>query len=222
MTYVLSDIHGRRKCFDSVMEQIQLSPKDDLYVLGDVIDRHAYGIELLQRIMDMPNAHMLLGNHEYMMMASLRKPEDPDLREQWFDNGGNITFQKLMRLTEAERQRIYSYLDSLPLNIEITVGGKDYLLVHGSPVCTASESPLFHGDIAFYAVWERITRWSPLPQGKTVIFGHTPTEYYQSGRSLRIWKWESRIGIDCGCAYRSGGRLGCLRLEDMREFYSKS
>ena len=28
------------------------------------------------------------------------------------------------------------------------------------------------------------------------------------------------IGIDCGCAYLDG-RLGCLRLDDMQEFYSE-
>lgn len=26
------------------------------------------------------------------------------------------------------------------------------------------------------------------------------------------------IAIDCGCSF-PGGRLGCLRLEDMKEFY---
>ena len=29
------------------------------------------------------------------------------------------------------------------------------------------------------------------------------------------------IGIDCGCAYEDYGRLACLRLDDMREFYSE-
>ena len=31
----------------------------------------------------------------------------------------------------------------------------------------------------------------------------------------------NRICVDCGCAYPSyGGQLGCIRLDDMREFYS--
>ena len=30
-----------------------------------------------------------------------------------------------------------------------------------------------------------------------------------------------RIGIDCGCAWGTDGRLGCLRLDDMQEFYSE-
>ena len=39
MIYVLSDIHGQKRRFESIMKQINLQPEDTLYVLGDVIDR---------------------------------------------------------------------------------------------------------------------------------------------------------------------------------------
>ena len=42
MNYVMSDIHGNKRRFDSIMEQINLRPEDHLYVIGDVIDRHPY------------------------------------------------------------------------------------------------------------------------------------------------------------------------------------
>ena len=35
----MSDIHGEKKKFDSVMEKINLTSDDKLYILGDVIDR---------------------------------------------------------------------------------------------------------------------------------------------------------------------------------------
>ena len=76
MTYVLSDIHGNERRFDSVLAQICLQPEDTLYVLGDVIDRHPGGIRILRRIMAMSNAKMLLGNHEYMMLRALGFPYD--------------------------------------------------------------------------------------------------------------------------------------------------
>ena len=37
---------------------------------------------------------------------------------------------------------------------------------------------------------------------------------------MRIYHGSGRIGIDCGCAYPEG-RLACLRLDDMKEFYSE-
>ena len=71
MIYVMSDIHGQKRRFDSVMKQINLQPEDTLYVLGDVIDRNPDGIKILRQIMAMSNAKMLLGNHELMMMNCL-------------------------------------------------------------------------------------------------------------------------------------------------------
>ena len=72
MIYVLSDIHGNAKNFDAILQQICLQPEDSLYILGDVIDRHPDGIRILRKIMSMPNAKMLLGNHEYMKLPKTR------------------------------------------------------------------------------------------------------------------------------------------------------
>ena len=79
MIYVMSDIHGQKRRFDSVMRQIGLRAEDTLYVLGDVIDRNPDGIGILRRIMAMPNANMLLGNHELMMMNALYYPVPADV-----------------------------------------------------------------------------------------------------------------------------------------------
>ena len=64
MTYAISDIHG---CFDkyrAMLAEIDFSPRDVLYVLGDVIDRGPEGIKILQDMMLRPNVFPLLGNHE--------------------------------------------------------------------------------------------------------------------------------------------------------------
>ena len=77
-----------------------------------------------------------------------------------------------------------------------------------------------------YAVWDRNTihEWPMLDY--TAIFGHTPTCYFGSDDPMKIAMFEDRqedfargIGIDCGSAYPEG-RLSCLRLNDMKEFYS--
>ena len=71
MIYVMSDIHGHKPRFDSIMKQIDLQPTDTLYILGDVIDRNPDGIKILQQLRSMKNVSMLLGNHEYMMLNAL-------------------------------------------------------------------------------------------------------------------------------------------------------
>ena len=52
-----------------------------------------------------------------------------------------------------------------------------------------------------------------------MIFGHTPTHYFRSISPLEIWTNGEAIGIDCGCGFLDG-RLACIRLEDMKVFYS--
>ena len=100
MTYVLSDIHGNLRRFESIMVQINLQPDDTLYVLGDVIDRYPDGIKILRRIMQMPNAKMLIGNHEYMMLKAIghckdaaEEKENTNWRQRkiWYRNGGMVT-----------------------------------------------------------------------------------------------------------------------------------
>ena len=88
MVYIMSDIRGRKDRFDDVLNQINLTKNDTLYILGDVVDRTPDGITLLKYIMNKPNVKMLLGNHEYMMLNALKNEDDIPL---WYRNGGGIT-----------------------------------------------------------------------------------------------------------------------------------
>lgn len=233
MIYVLSDIHGNIERFNSIMEQIKLQPEDTLYVLGDVIDRFPNGIKILRRLMKMPNVQMLLGNHEYMMLNALAG-FDADNRERermlylWYNNGGDVTHNSLKRIKKVTRQEIFDYLRALPTNIKIEVNGKKYLFVHGSPIENFRKIRHMHDDEIEFAVWNRWRPLDPVPEGYTMIFGHTPTEHFQTVNPLSIWYEEHgrAIGIDCGCAfqptpYAPNGRLACIRLDDMKVFYSK-
>ena len=138
MIYVMSDIHGQKRRFDSVMKQINLQPEDTLYVLGDVIDRNPDGIKILRQIMAMSNAKMLLGNHELMMMNALYypPPEDEEWPEYyyerkqslWYRNGGEITHNYLKHIKKTVRQEIFEYLEKLPVNIELTLNNRKFML----------------------------------------------------------------------------------------------
>ncbi len=236
MIYVMSDIHGNLRRFESVLAQIQLQPEDTLYILGDVIDRHPDGIRILRRIMAAPNMKMLLGNHEFMMLRALGHPYDPGDRDfdpdasllHWYRNGGGVTHRHLKYLRKALRAEIISYLRSLPLNIDITVAGRPYKLVHAAPVELYTPYDLYTGP-SHFAVWKRWPDDTPLLTDRTVIFGHTPTRYFQAGCPMTVYHAPDRIGIDCGSGYPEDpayelaayGRLACLRLDDLQPFYSE-
>ena len=239
MIYVLSDIHGQRRRFESILKQINLQPEDTLYVLGDVIDRNPDGIKILRQIMAMPNAKMLLGNHELMMLDALyfvvpdriAYPDeylDRALRI-WYNNGGGVTHNYLKRIKISVRQEIFDFLADLPLNYNVTVNGQDYILAHAAPAFLYYDHPGKYRDERDYAVWKRFDYNFPKLENATVIFGHTTTNCFQTCNPMELWYGNGWIGIDCGSSYPekgdewSGyyGRLACLRLDDMKVFYSE-
>lgn len=246
MIYVISDIHGNKENFDSILEKINLQTEDSLYILGDVIDRYPYGIQLLQQIMQMPNARMLLGNHEWMMMKALGigyrglpemagtdgayQSHEPveELFSHWYENDGEVTHEAWKRLPGEEQERLGRFLADLPLSYDVRVDGKHFKLVHAAPVEFYRPVLSSHYENAVeFAVWNRELFCYRFDIGATVVFGHTATCYMQEQNPLEIWNAGDMIGIDCGSAFPepSGwfpiqGRLACLRLDDMQVFYS--
>lgn len=232
MTYVLSDIHGNLRRFESVMNQINLQPDDTLYILGDVVDRYPHGVKILRQIMKMPNVKMLIGNHEYMMLRAIGhckdaadEKENTNWKERrlWYRNGGMVTHEYLKHIKKEYRADVFRYLRQLPINIDVQVNGINYKLVHASPIenfmSLYAYSYEYENEKEF-AVWERWKEWHHIPDGFVLVFGHTPTNHFQNSEPMRIWKGDNAIGIDCGCGY-DYGRLACLRLDDMKEFYSE-
>ena len=69
--YVISDIHGQYNMFIELLDKSDLKDTDTLYILGDVLDRGPQPIKTIRKLMEMPNAICLVGNHEFMAMKCL-------------------------------------------------------------------------------------------------------------------------------------------------------
>ena len=116
MIYVMSDIHGNEKRFNSIMKQINLQECDTLYVLGDVVDRYYGGIRILRTLMKMPNVIMLLGNHEYMMLNAIDASSKISTEEVkngycneinlWYNNGGDVTHAYVKHIRKDIREEV--------------------------------------------------------------------------------------------------------------------
>ena len=223
--YVMSDIHGEADRFHAMLEKIRFSADDTLYILGDVIDRGVDGINLLLEIMEMSNAVMLLGNHEYMMLQYL-SPDATDIAiRRWNRNGNAPTLAAYLRLKAKTQQRIQDYLNTRPSHLEMEVNGRSFYLVHAWP-----------GENVHDEVWKRpeIGAANPKP-GYQVIVGHTKVlsmikpdeariryaiDLEERGGHLRILHTPGFVNIDCGCGYDMPIKaLACIRLEDKEEYY---
>lgn len=117
--YAVSDIHGCYTQFQHLLDKIALAGDDELYILGDVIDRGPKSPEMLRWCVEAPaNVHVLLGNHEDM--AACVVVRDPDRmhaprHDSWTYNGGAETRGALLRRTDADwrRERLVPWLQGL-------------------------------------------------------------------------------------------------------------
>jgi serine/threonine protein phosphatase 1 len=231
-TYVISDIHGEYQKFIALLDKIQLKDTDTLYVLGDVLDRGTHPIKTLLKLMEMPNAVCLVGNHEVMALECLefmqKEITDETIEEldiktwenilTWQNNGGKTTIDEFRRLDADMRMKVLDFINDLLVYEELTVAGKDFILVHAG---LGDFSP--GKDMEDYSLYELI--WEGADYGMTyfpdkyVVTGHTPTQTIeQNPKPGFIYRKNNHIAIDCGANFPDG-RLAAICLDTGEEYY---
>jgi serine/threonine protein phosphatase 1 len=234
--YVMSDLHGCKKEFDAMLEKIEFSEEcDELWILGDICDRGNESIVLLQEIMKHPSMHIIFGNHDVWfcryaqeLIDTKRDNNSVDMTDDlmcWLHyNGGYKTADEFMDLEFPQCYDIKLYLEENHTDYKyLNVHGKKFLLVHGG---LADE--YLNPAQKLSAVPECVLVWSHIGlddnpfNDVTMIVGHIPTFLYGEEYEKKIahGKNDTILHIDCGCVY--GRSLGCVRLDDMQEFYVPS
>lgn len=229
MIYVTSDLHGvplRR--FLDLLQKAGFTEDDTLFVLGDSIDRGDHGVELLLWAMNQYNVIHLLGNHEAMLRSVmdtlLETITDDSLQsftaEKWeiisnmLANGAQPTLTALKRLVKERPEMIellQEYLDDMPMYDSVEVEDRVYVFVHAGLGGFAPERSL-SSYTADELLWHRPELTERYFGGDVmVVFGHTPTSYYESAGS--IVKTDSWCCIDT-----SDTALTLLRLDDWTVF----
>jgi len=231
-TYVISDIHGQYDMFMELLDKIKLKGNDTLYVLGDILDRGPHPIKTLMKLMEMPNAICLVGNHEFMALECLeflmKEITDKSLEElnaetldnlvTWQFNGSQSTIDEFRKLDSESQMDVIDFIKNFLIYEEVSVNGKDYLLVH------AGGNYSLEKDIEDYSlhelIWGRADYDVRYFEDTYVITGHTPTQTIKDNpHPGYIYQRNNHIVIDCGAHY-PGGRLAALCLDTGEEYYS--
>lgn len=119
--YAISDIHGMYGSYEAVIKS--LKTQDELYIIGDVIDRGKDGIKILQDIIKRknksevnPKINFLLGNHEAQFLSVLKMIRmynltDDDIVVMYLWN--IYKAQKGNAILDADNQKIQEFTKKL-------------------------------------------------------------------------------------------------------------
>ncbi|MBE6727722.1 MAG: calcineurin [Ruminococcaceae bacterium] len=232
--YVTSDLHGMDiKLLKQLLNKVNFSECDWLYILGDVVDRqNDGGIEILKWLLEQSNAQLILGNHEAMLLScefifneitddSINNytSQRHELLLNYIRNGGDVTLNTLRELLHSSPDTVtalFEYLHEAPLYETVNIGDKDFLLVH-SGLDNFSKDKL----ITDYTADELLWAWPEITDEYyddiITVFGHTPTMSYDHLNKGKILKTKTWIDVDVGVPY--GNSPALLRLDDLKEFY---
>jgi serine/threonine protein phosphatase 1 len=202
--FAISDIHGCFKpFFELVTNSIKLTKADQLFLLGDYIDRGEQSKEVIDFIIDLKkagfNVSILTGNHEVMLLDSYYNRE---LEPIWMMNNGAST---LMSFGIDDIRNIDKhYLEFL--------SSLEYYKIVGNIIFVHAGFDDFAVDPfsdKHSMIWESRTLYrNPLFSGKTIIHGHRPNRIENLNKLIS--EKASVISIDTGCVYDKEMGYGIL------------
>ncbi|MEO8210262.1 MAG: metallophosphoesterase [bacterium] len=189
---ILGDIHG---CYNTLVKVFeQLNEVEEIYSVGDLIDRGKYSKEVVEFCMK-NNIKPVKGNHEDMMIKAIDNSDrfmgflfkDAEL---YYNNGGgetqySYTSSRQFSDFKSFKQQIkalghYEYVKNFPLKYEF----KKVIISHAG---------IIEGGDNFSILWNRSI---PAQLDKLQIFGHTPLKEF-------AYKEDYYSNIDTGCVYKN-------------------
>jgi len=227
MTYVMSDLHGQYDKYQDILKQIRFKSSDNLFILGDICDYGPAPMKILLDMMVRPNVFAIAGDCDLKALRLLSKMEseeaksDPDYRlefTEWIQNGGMTTVSEFRALDEDTRADILDYLaEEFMAYDEVEVGGTTYVMVHAGFPDYTEGSALEDYEVDELTDFEADFS-KEVFSDKILITGHTPTYLQSEDHRGRIYRRNGQIGIDCGAG--EGETLGCLCLDNGKEYYA--
>ncbi|NJL14157.1 MAG: serine/threonine protein phosphatase [Microscillaceae bacterium] len=203
---MIPDIHGCSQTFRALIEKIDLRAQDQLFLLGDYVNKGPDSAGVLDYIFQLQKKKLhifpLVGNHEIMLLEANRSKYILKSFVQKY-----LAYNVVDRHTERVKEQYVRFIELLPYYFIL----EDYILVHAG-FNFAAFDPLqdfeamlyirnFHPDLNFL-------------QGRQIVHGHDPKplSLIQKHIAARL----PTLPLDNGCVYHGQkeqlGHLLCLDL----------
>ncbi|MFD2514043.1 metallophosphoesterase [Pontibacter locisalis] len=207
--YALTDIHGCARTMKSILhEQLKLKKTDELYILGDLVNKGPESKGVIDHILHLQKqeyqVQCLRGNHDQMLLDASKKGEkalnltsdEKELVLQSFDIKG---FDHLPK-------KYVQFIKSLPYYFELP----DYYLVHAG--FDFKQQNIFKDTDAMMNIRNYKVNWDSL-DNKRLLHGHTPTALHSIKKAAG--HKEDKINLDAGCVYYRNAAYGNLVALDL-------
>lgn len=205
--YIVGDIHACFKTFKALIKRINLQKNDQLFLLGDYIDRGTDAKATVDYIFELQKSGFqvfpLMGNHEEMLLNSSSKiVKDNVVYSLKTDKS------KLYNEHNEIDRKYFDFISQLPYFIEL----ENAFLVHAGFDFDIDEPFSFVSAMLWIRGWKYNYEKA---KGKFVIFGHTPTQLSEIKASIENGK--KAIPLDNGCVFKGRQKDGfsnllCLNL----------
>ncbi len=213
--FAIGDIHGCANTAKKLLlEEIKIEKKDELYFLGDYIDRGQRSKEVIDLILELKNenykVNTLRGNHEQLFIDSEKSFND---FESWIVNGGVATLEsfEISRFSELDDE-YKNFFNETKFYFE-TDG---FIFVHAG--LNFDVQHLFEDK--FSMLWIRNMKVDKKRvDNRIIIHGHTPTPLQQVKKNLALVHKRGSLNIDTGCCmkdYYGYGFLSALEVGTMQ------
>jgi serine/threonine protein phosphatase 1 len=202
---VIGDIHGHYDGLMLLIDSLQLTPQDQLYFLGDLIDRGPKSAQVMEYVRS-KGYPCVRGNHEQMMLEAFPEGQifSPALHA-WMYSGGRATMASYedpdMMLEHLK------WIETLPNYLDLG----DVWLVHAG----------VHPDMTIESQDQQQFCWirdefhrmeKPYFDDKLIITGHTITFTFPGVFPGAIVRGQGWLDIDTGAYHPRSGWLTALDL----------
>jgi serine/threonine protein phosphatase 1 len=187
--WAIPDVHGHPQTLEAlVREQIRLQPEDQLFFLGDYIDRGPDNAGVIDLILDLQQSgyqvHAILGNHEDNLLYEYelhRHSQPRSALRQWIEAADLLDHHHELAPTYRD------FMTQLPYYIELD----QFYLVHAG---FRFEGPRPFAD---RDAMLRMRGFVHNPTPKTIVHGHQPTDL--AVIQAKIAARANIVPLDNGC-----------------------
>lgn len=192
--YAVGDIHGCRKTFEVLLwEKLKLKKEDQLFLLGDYIDRGPDNKGVLDLIMELQKQEYMIyplkGNHEYFLEADLAYCRQPG---NWHKLEELLEAKDLINEAGSIDQKYLDFVHNLPYYYELD----DFVLVHAG-LNFEVKDPFSDTESMLYIRGYTVDR--SRIGNRLIVHGHTPIGIDEIKAGLANSADTGAINLDNGC-----------------------